>query len=261
VPVSQMVPLHLIDEPPTAMRAAMDEHALDELMNSIRITGLLQPIGLIVVGDRYEIRFGHRRFIAVQRLGWPEIDARVYGPGEVCDEAAMLAENLHRADVSDGEVALWLAELQEKQHLTEAQLCALVKRSPDWVADRLRLFAGDKDVLQALLANRINFSVARELNKCKQEGLRKMYLAQAVESTPPARLVARWVTDANIQSIAAEPSPAPVQPIAENVAPTAPPVGCELCGGGLDPWNLRWHLMHEHEWQRLQDAIRNGAQG
>src|SRR4051794_732999 len=119
MPTSAHISLSEIDEPALPIREAMDEQKLYELAEDIRANGLLQPIGVKRSGERYEVIFGHRRFMAHQKIHAQGIDARVFEDGELPNEAAMLAENLFREDLSDGEVAIWLYELRHKYEWDE----------------------------------------------------------------------------------------------------------------------------------------------
>src|SRR4051812_26249373 len=108
-----------IDEPANPVRCTMDDGLMDELVESIRANGLLQPIGVKPKGERYEVIFGHRRLIAHKFLQRTEIEARVYSNGDANTAALMLAENLSREEMSDADVAIYLAELRDEHGFDE----------------------------------------------------------------------------------------------------------------------------------------------
>lgn len=259
MPELKHIPLFLIDEPELPMRAQMDEGKLTELMNSIVQIGQQLPVQVREKDGRYEIITGHRRFIALHRLGRDNIMALVLKPGEDAGLAAMIAENSEREDVNRAEEAIWLAQILEKYNATEDQLCALVKRSPDYVADSFRLLRLDSHVFRAVLDNKINFSVARELNKCTDEAMRRNFLDQAIRSGTSARVVTEWVKNwkVNTGGVAIPVT----QPAASPDGTPAPAfaLSCELCGGSKDPYNLVMIYIHKWELDHIKRMLAEAA--
>lgn len=260
MPELRRVPLADIDEPELPVREAMDEGLLADLAEDMRNQGLLQPIGLKIRGDRFEIEFGHRRFMAATMNAWTEILALIFQPGEITEDAAKLGENLFREDMTAAEEAFFIVQLMEKRGYDEEHLCKALRKSPDWIADRLRLLQGDEEVLNALRRRDINFSVARELNKCAKQDTRRYFLHQAIAAQCGARVVGKWVADDKAQP------DSPAMPATEPAAPaeyTAAPVAkydCELCGGDKDPFNLIHVRMHKWEWEKIQQAYLRGPE-
>jgi ParB/RepB/Spo0J family partition protein len=256
MPELRRVPLHEIDEPQLAMRATLDDAKLLELQTNIATIGLLQPIGIFAREGRYEIEFGHRRFLAVRNLGWRDIPALVFGDDELQHGAAMVAENTLREDVNAAEEALFYAQLIERRNLDEEKLCALVKRSPDYIGDRMRLLRQDEQVFDALLHDKLNFSVARELNKCEDEAQRRYFLHQAIMAGTGARVVRGWID--GWRATLAPPPAVPAAPDEPSPAPPVEPfkVACELCGGDRDPYNLVNIYVHRWELEEIKKVLR-----
>lgn len=277
MPELRAIPLSLIDEPPMPMRATMDDEGLRELGESIRIVGLQQPITVIeftseepcsqpeacknectckqFVQVRFRIVTGHRRFIASQQIHAPDILCIVRQPGEVEEVAAMIAENLCREDVNAAEEAIWLAQLVELHSYTEADLMRVTKRNADYIGDRFRLLRSDELVFRAVLDKAINFSVARELNKCPKEDMRRYYLDAAVRGGHSARTVRGWIQEWAAQQVLQ-------QPAVKLPAPSTAPVEvaevknrCASCGGDKDPYALFWLQIHRRCWDEIQRAI------
>jgi ParB family chromosome partitioning protein len=256
VPELRDLPIALIREPQTAIRTEMDEGKLAELAESIKAIGLLQPISVKTLGEEFEIVAGHRRYMAHVQLKAPTVRAIVYADGEMVPEAAKLAENIIREDVNDADLAFYFAELMEKTHLDTDGVAAMLHRDRGYVEDRLRLLTSDAQVLGALRRGAINFSVARELNKCPDEAYRVYLLDIACKCGYPARVISRMVaewkqqnsTPGTTQPAAAPPPEAAAQPDVSNA--------CGLCGGNLDPYNLIWVQVHKHEWDWLVKKFR-----
>lgn len=246
MPELKHIPLGLIDAPELAMRAEMSEEGLADLVESMRELGLQQPINVRVRSDRYQIISGHRRFLAAQQLAWDKIMSLVWDTDERTSYAQMLAENSVREDVNAAEEALWYAQLMDKFHLDEPGLLALVKRSPNYVAERWKLLRGDGNVFNALRGRHITLAVARELNKCKVPEQLNVFLNLATQGGHNSRTVAKWVSDANLSSGASAPAPPAVETQPSVGADEIPRVECWLCGGGKDPGNLK--MIYVHTW-------------
>jgi len=260
MPELKQIALADIDEPPLAARVAMDDGKLQELMQSLTSIGLMQPIGVKPRDARYEIEFGHRRFVAATKLGWHHIAALVYSEGEITEGAAMLAENIHREELSAAEEAILFAESQEKYKLDEAGLCKRFHVSPDYLGDRLRLLRDDPVVFESTLKRRINFSVARELNKCNDESHRRYLLDICERSGCSARVAADYVRQWRVSASpipTTQPAPSPDTAPAQ-VEPYRHE--CALCGGGKDPWNLLTVTVHKWEWKMIQREIQKSNQ-
>lgn len=282
MPQLKTILLNDINEPVLPVRAAMDETKMTELMESMAALGLLQPIGVKPLETgclhcgreekahtsrvqcqfymTYEIEFGHRRFIAAQRLHWKEISANVFQPGEDIEGAAMVAENAEREDVTAAEEAILFRQAQERYSLDEEGLVKRFRRSANYIAERLNLLRQDLEVFKALHQRQINFSVARELNKVDNEQMRRYYLDAAIRSGANARNVASWR-----QQLAAQQAPATTttpspEPATETPQQVTPAVACILCGGHLDPYNMISVYIHKWELEHIQKLLRETAE-
>jgi len=259
MPETRLIPLTEIDTPPMPARVAMDDQKLAELRESMRTTGLIQAIAVVANDGRYTLHVGHRRLICAQDLGWETIRAEVYHPSETTALAAMLHENIFREDLSAAEEALLFAQAATEQKLDEAGLCALFHVSPDYLGDRMRLLRDDEKVFQAVLNRQINFSVARELNKCSDQDHRRYLLDIAVNSGYAARVIAGMVREwrANTQPAPALPSPAPA-----SEAPEPAPEfrqECCICGGYRDPYAMVSVMIHKHELEAIRKSLEEAA--
>jgi ParB/RepB/Spo0J family partition protein len=255
LPELKRIPLADIDEPELPARAAMDEQKLNELADSMRAIGLLQPICLVHRDARYEIEAGHRRYKAAVMLQWRDVPAIVYEPSEIVSGAAMLAENVEREDLSAAEEALLFFQSMEKFGLDESGLMARFKRSADYIGDRMRLLRDDPEVFNAALSRKINFSVARELNKCPDESMRRYFLHQAIIGEVGSRTVAGWLRDWR-----ANTSPTPdAGPTVSTPVPVPDAIDgrprCEFCGGDRDPYNLVSIYVHKWELAEIQRVL------
>src|SRR5271157_2574604 len=132
--------VELIDRNPYQTRTHVDESALQELADSIKATGVLQPITVRAVpGGRYQLIAGERRWLASQQAGKPTVPAIVR---QVSNEQAMemtIIENLQREDLNPMEQARAFDRLSREFGLTQEQISQRTGKERSSVANFLRL--------------------------------------------------------------------------------------------------------------------------
>ncbi len=158
------VNMELITPNPNQPRRDFDDDALQELANSIRQIGIIQPITLRDAGDgTYTIIAGERRWRASQRAGLTHIPAYIR---TVDDENMMemaLVENIQRQDLSAMEISLAYQHLIEQYGLTQEQLSEKVGKNRATVTNYLRLLKLPAQVQVALRNREIDMGHARAL--------------------------------------------------------------------------------------------------
>jgi ParB family chromosome partitioning protein len=161
-------------------RTRMDETALNELADSIREQGLMQPILVRPVdGGRFEIIAGERRWRAAQRAGMTEVPALVKNVPDQSALALSLIENIQREDLNPLEEAMGLARLIDEFGLTHEAAAKAVGRSRSAVTNLLRLTSLAKPAQDYLLAGALEMGHARAL----------LALSVTQQSTTSARVV------------------------------------------------------------------------
>ena len=158
------IPLDQIEANPNQPRREFDEETLQELANSIREIGIVQPITLRQTGnDKFQIIAGERRWRASQLAGLTTIPAYVR---TINDENVMemaLVENIQREDLNAIEIALAYAHLLEKEGMTQEKVADRVGKSRVAVANYLRLLKLPAQVQMALQKRTIDMGHARAL--------------------------------------------------------------------------------------------------
>lgn len=228
-----LVRLERVDDPKLPSRTSMNDEKLEELAENIRANGLLQPLLVARVGDRFEVVAGHRRRIACQRAGLMDVPCLVYPGRDDALDAVQAAENYHREDLSPGDEALWFSDLLERKCGGDIEkLCGLVGHKLSYVDGRLALFHGCPEVFAALQRNEITIGVAHELNKIATREHRLYYLRHAIADGATVTTVMAWVGDWRrafpTDAPPAPPPPAPSAPIVVEEAPD--PMRCYVCG-------------------------------
>ena len=158
------VELSQIEPNPNQPRREFDQEALQELANSIRELGIIQPITLRKVeGGKYQIIAGERRWRASQLAGLQTIPAYIVS---VEDQGVMemaLVENIQREDLNAIEIALAYQHLAETTGMTQAKISERVGKSRAAVTNYLRLLKLPAQVQIALKNHEIDMGHARAL--------------------------------------------------------------------------------------------------
>ncbi len=145
-------------------RTRMDETALNELADSIREQGLMQPILVRPVeGGSFEIIAGERRWRAAQRAGLTEVPALVKNVPDQSVLALSLIENIQREDLNPLEEAMGLKRLVEEFGLTHEAAAKAVGRSRSAVTNLLRLTSLAKPAQEYLLNGGMEMGHARAM--------------------------------------------------------------------------------------------------
>ena len=192
------LPLEALQRGKYQPRRDMDPQALDELAQSIRRQGLMQPVVVRPLeGERYEIIAGERRWRACQLAGLERIPALVR---EVSDEAAIamaLIENIQRENLNPVEEAMALQRLQQEFHLTQQQVADAVGKSRVTVANLLRLIALPEEVKTLLARGDLEMGHARALlglpGERQVEGARQV-VARGLTVRQTEALVRQWLS-------------------------------------------------------------------
>jgi len=158
------IPVTSISPNPRQPRRSFDEDALDELADSIREVGLLQPVVVRSIGaDRYELIMGERRWRASQRAGLTDIAAIVRDTPDNDLLRDALIENLHRQQLDPLEEAAAYQQLLDDFGATHEQLAQKIGRSRPHISNTLRLLNLPPAVQKRVAAGVLSAGHARAL--------------------------------------------------------------------------------------------------
>ena len=153
-----------IEANPNQPRREFSEEALQELADSIKELGIIQPITLRKLGkDRYQIIAGERRFRASQLAGKTTIPAYILKADDEDTMEMALIENIQREDLNALEIALAYQQLIEQHNLSQEQLSKRVGKGRATIANFLRLLRLPATIQMALKEKRIDMGHARAL--------------------------------------------------------------------------------------------------
>lgn len=164
---------------PNQPRKNFDQKALEELADSIKVHGLIQPIIVNESGDKYMIIAGERRWRACQMAGLTAVPVIIkhYTERQVSEIA--IIENLQREDLNPVEVARGIKKLMEEYQLTQEKVAERLGKSRSEIANYNRLLGLDNEVLELVENGKVSFGHAKclaGLNDREQQ----IYLAKQV---------------------------------------------------------------------------------
>jgi ParB family chromosome partitioning protein len=198
-------------------RLSIDDARLEELANSIRANGVIQPIVVRQVGDGYRIIAGERRWRAARRAGLSRVPVVVK---EVSGDAAQqrvlqmaLVENIQRDDLNPIDEAKAYRRLADEFALTQDAIASAVGKDRATVANTLRLLKLPRDVQDMVGGGAISMGHARALlalpGEHSQSQMAREITTRGLSVRETETLVKRTLEDKDPSSTAARPAPEP----------------------------------------------------
>jgi ParB family chromosome partitioning protein len=162
-------------------RLSFDEKGLNELAESIRQHGIIQPLVLRKVADKYEIIAGERRYKASYIAGLTKVPAVVINLNDNESAEVAIVENIQRRDLSPIEEAKSYKKLLDRGYLTQDQLASRMGKTQATVSNKLRLLNLDEKVQEALLNNKISERHARSILRLPNSEEQQNVLNEIIE--------------------------------------------------------------------------------
>ncbi len=157
------IKVDLIDPNPYQPRKLFSRQSLLELQNSIQQNGLIQPIVVRAVNNRYQIIAGERRFRAIQALGHPMIPAHIKDMIDEDVRLVAIVENLQRDDLNPVELARAYLQLHSDLGMTQEQISAKLGKDRSTISNTLRLLDLPDELLVDIEQGRLSAGHARAL--------------------------------------------------------------------------------------------------
>jgi ParB family chromosome partitioning protein len=188
------IDIDLIDPSPYQPRTHFAEAALEELAQSIRNSGIIQPLVVRKLGARYQLIAGERRWRASQRAQLLRVPVVLR---EVSDEQALeltLVENIQREDLNPVEQARAFDRLMEEFHLTQDEVAARTGKDRATVANSVRLLSLEAPLLDWIEEGKITASHGRALLAVEDRTLRNDLALKASRGKLTVRQLERMAT-------------------------------------------------------------------
>ena len=195
-------------------RVLMDDTKLDELTQSIKANGIIQPILVRRAGDAYRIIAGERRWRAAQRAGLLKVPVVVRDVAEGSEQQLLelaLVENIQRENLNPVDEALAYQRLADNFSLTQDQIAAVVGKDRSSVANFLRLLKLPEEVRGNLAAGALSMGHARALlalsDPASQRQAAREVIARSLSVRDTEALVKKMASPASGAGTKTEPAP------------------------------------------------------
>ena len=175
-------------------RKSFDKEALQELADSIKEHGVLQPIVVTKEGSKYQIVAGERRWRASKLAGLETIPAIIRTLDDQNKLEMMIIENAQREDLTPIELATAYAKLKEQFNLTNTEISQRVGKSPSSVVNTMRLLKLPEEAKQAMQEHHLMEGPMRPLVNAQPELIHEV-LPKIVDEGWSARKVEQYITD------------------------------------------------------------------
>lgn len=227
--------LDRIKDPVAPLRSDLSHEAVQDLTESIKRVGIIEPLVVRKKDGDFEIIAGHRRLVACGIVGLTEAPCIVVDVDDEKAELLKLHENLNRTDINPIDWAFHLVHLKKQYQYSTAKLAKMLGMSEAWVTQHLAIKDYDTPLLEGLKHNTIAFSSARELAQIKDPKKRGVYIKHAISGGITTALAVQWRKEANREIMDDKPATgqaeATPQPSPE---PETLPV-CPICSIEIKP--------------------------
>ena len=206
------IPVSLILPNPEQPRRSFDDGSIRELAASIKQVGLIQPLIVRRVGDRYELIAGERRLRAVRLLELPTVKCIVSTAYDEEDSALMaIVENLQREDLHFFEEAECYSSLLDKLRLTQEELAIRLGKSQSFIANKLRILRLSPAIRKTVVEGQLSERHTRTLLKLSSDAERAEAISKIVSRSlsvkDSERLVDGMIEASSKTAAGAKPRP------------------------------------------------------
>lgn len=224
------IPLHLIFPPLHMVRMSIDPDSIKELSEDIQRNGLLQPLVVKPDGEKYEIIAGHRRYLAMTRVGITkcmcnvkDVDAKDVAIFRAC-------ENLSRVDMTPIEEGRAYADLRKDFNMTYEEISQRTGKSPGVVKRRSDLLQMSEEFIAAIHSGKVSVGVAEALNMIQDATAKSYYLSCAVDNGITVTVARQWKTEFELQQTHKANDIMPGDSIPSVFLDRKTFVACDTCG-------------------------------
>lgn len=189
IPIEQIVPN------PYQPRKVFSQAALEELSNSIRVYGILQPITVRMKGDTYELIAGERRLRAAKLANLETVPVIINNMSDESSAVLALLENLQREDLNFIEEAMGYENLIKEHSFTQQQLAEKLGKNQSTIANKLRILRLPSEIKIKLVENSLTERHARALLKLPEEELMREVLDKIIKNELTVKKTEKLIKD------------------------------------------------------------------
>lgn len=250
------LPTHLIDDPKDAMRTDINRDDIFELAENIKLNGLINPITVRPINERYEVVAGHRRLLAHRYGNIPTIKCVVRELDDNTTFAVMAAENLERSDVDPVDESIFISKYIEQTKATIPEVAKALRRSTSFVESRLAVGTMPDYMQHFLKTKEIKLGVALVLVQIDDDDQRYAWTQQAVRDGISVAQAEYWLHGWKVSQLPG------------GTRSTEPPTGytadapkmitfrCAIDGNDYDCRQFRTVMIHESNLPIFEEMVR-----
>ena len=187
--IVRSIKLTEIEPNPEQARRIFDEEALEELSESIKKYGVIQPIIVTHKNNYYQIVAGERRWRASKKAGITEIPAIIRDDDERKNREISLIENIQREDLNPIEKARGLKTLLEEYGMTQQELADTIGKSRSSIANSVRILNLDNRVIDLALEGKLTEAHCKALMSIDDKNKQYDMALQVIESGDPVKAI------------------------------------------------------------------------
>lgn len=180
---------------PNQPRKLFDSEKIDELAESIKAHGIIQPIIVKAVNSGYEIIAGERRWRAARKAGLKEVPCIIKDIDEQSHMLFAIIENLQREDLNPIEEAKAFDSMLKEYNMTQEDIAKSVGKSRPYIANTLRLLKLSEEIQLLILENKITSGHARALINIEDKQKQKALALEIIEKGLNVRQIEKAVEE------------------------------------------------------------------
>lgn len=254
----QQIAVAMIDNNINQPRKVFDQDDLHELAESIRTYGVIQPILITPVGNRFMIVAGERRWRAARMAGLVEIPAIIkkFNQKQIAEIA--IIENLQRADLNDMELAQGIKKLMDDHKLTQEKVAERLSKPRSTIANMLRLLNLPVEVQQFIAYKQLTSGHAIRLMGIADEKKQIEYARRAVDENLSVRALGELI-DGKLPNFSANKTkPVKAPEIREQEKILSRAIGTKVkIDGSLDHGKIVIAYYSAEELERVVNYLKN----
>ena len=185
------IDIDLIEPSPFQPRTRFREEALDELSRSIRASGIIQPVVVRPIGNRYQLIAGERRWRAAQRAGLTKVSAIIKPVPDSLALEMTLVENIQREDLNAIEAARAFERLMGEFQLTQEAVAERTGKDRTTVANAIRLLKLEPSIQEWIEEGKLSAGHGRALLALPDSQMRMRYAKRAARGGLTVRQIER----------------------------------------------------------------------
>lgn len=189
----EMIKISGISAPSLPARTELDVKGIEELAESIRNIGLIEPLIVKREKEGYEVIAGHRRLLACRLVKMEAVPCLIVAEDEAREDAIKLHENKFRTDLSDIEEAGYFAYLIGNRKISQSAIAKMMNVSESYVSQHLSILDWVPELRDAVAKKQISFTSARELARVKDVEVLRGYILHAVHNGVTPAVAMSWV--------------------------------------------------------------------